>query len=127
MKKGLIILLVVLGVIGIGIFVIVPLIATPVVLDTVDDAKKSAARSEASMVVSAVNNYCAMQEQLNGENNICSDGVTKEEVSQISSLSYIELISINYDSKVTDLVIKSQGFTVTYDESAKGDKYTVTK
>ena len=39
------------------ILAIVALIATPIILNVVDDARQSAARSEASMIVSGVNNY----------------------------------------------------------------------
>ena len=41
------------------ILAIIALIATPIVLNVVDDAKDSAAKSETAMIVSGVNNYCA--------------------------------------------------------------------
>ena len=49
------------------ILAIVALIATPIVLNVIDDARVSAGRSEASMIYSGVNNYCAtsmMENQL---------------------------------------------------------------
>ena len=51
------------------ILAVVALIATPIVLNVVDDAKKSAAESEANMIVSGIQNGCAtreMQAQLQG-------------------------------------------------------------
>lgn len=43
------------------ILAIIALIATPIVLNVIDDAKKSAAESEANLVLSGVNNYCATE------------------------------------------------------------------
>ena len=108
------------------ILAIVALIATPIVLNVVDDAKNSAAKSEASMIVSGINNYCAasaMKEQLNGTTDICKDGVTAEEVSTMVDLGNAKVNSITYDSKVTSkkvtyLEVESNGRTVTYDGSA---------
>ncbi len=44
------------------ILAIVALIATPIILDVVEDARMSAAESEANMIVSGINNYCATSE-----------------------------------------------------------------
>lgn len=49
------------------ILAIVALVATPIILNVVDDARVSAAKSEAGMIVSGVNNYCSssdMKKQL---------------------------------------------------------------
>ena len=113
------------------ILAIVALIATPIVLDVVDDAKDSAAKSEASMIVSGVNNWCAasaMRAQLNGEADICTDadGVTATEVSQMVDLGNATVTSITFDGKVTALEIESNDRTVKYDATAT-DKYEVTK
>jgi len=104
------------------ILAIVALIATPIVLDVVDDARTSAAKSEASMIVSGVNNYCAaadMQEQLNGTKSICkdADGVTKEEVAIMVDLGNTKINNITYDGKVTSLEVESNTKVVTYDGS----------
>jgi len=101
------------------ILAIVALIATPIVLNVVDDAKNSAAKSEASMIVSGINNYCsvaAMKEQLNGTTDICKDGVTKEEVSTMVDLGNAKVEEVEYtNSKVSKLVVNSNGRKVTYD------------
>ena len=41
------------------ILAIVALIATPIILDVVEDARKSAGLSESNMIYSSINNYCA--------------------------------------------------------------------
>ena len=103
------------------ILAIVALIATPIVLDVVNDAKDSAAKSETSMIVSGVNNYCAassMKEQLNGATDICKDGVTAEEVKTMVDLGNAKVNSITYaDGKVTALEVESNGRTVKYNGS----------
>ena len=44
------------------ILAIVALIATPIILDVVEDARKSAAKSEASMILSGIQSYCATED-----------------------------------------------------------------
>lgn len=113
------------------ILAIVALIATPIILNVVDDARQSAARSEASMIVSGVNNYCAtasMKNQLDGTEDICADadGVTKEEVATMVNLGNATVTSITYNptsGAVTELTIKSNSYTVTYD----GTSFSVSK
>ena len=77
MKKGftLIELLAVIIVLA-----IIALIATPIVLDVIEDARESADRSSAHMVLSAANNYFAeslldksKKENLNGTTNLFYD------------------------------------------------------
>lgn len=99
------------------ILAIVALIATPIVLNVIDDARVSAGRSEASMIYSGVNNYCAtsmMEQQLNGTVDICADGVTKEEVPQMVNLGNAQVTEITYSNgKVTNLVVESNTHTFT--------------
>ena len=55
------------------ILAIIALIATPIILNVIDDARKSAGKSEASMILSGINNYCAtsaMKNQLDGSTDI---------------------------------------------------------
>ena len=112
------------------ILAIVALVATPIILNVVDDARESAARSEASMIVSGVNNYCAtaaMKNQLDSTaENICADGVDKNEVSTMVNLGNAEVTSITYNptsGAVTALTITSNTFTVTYN----GTTFSVSK
>lgn len=115
------------------ILAIVALIATPIVLNVVDSAKDSAAKSEAAMIVSGVNNYCAtaaMKQQLDGTASICEKqsgdetNVTPDEVKTMVDLGNAKVTKINYaDSKVAELTVESNGRTVTYD----GTTYSLTK
>ena len=112
------------------ILAIVALVATPIILNVVDDARESAARSEASMIVSGVNNYCAtaaMKNQLDSTaENICADGVDKNEVPTMVNLGNAKVTSITYNptsGAVTALEITSNTFTVTYN----GTTFSVSK
>ncbi len=99
------------------ILAIVALIATPIILNVISDARISAGRSEASMIYSGINNYCAtadMQNQLTGEVNICADGVTTTEVSQMVNLGNAKVEEVSYSNgKVTNLVIESNSHKFT--------------
>lgn len=111
------------------ILAIVALVATPIILNVVDDARESAARSEASMIVSGVNNYCAtaaMRNQLDGSEDICANGVEPTEVPTMVNLGNATVTSITYNptsGAVTALEIESNTFTVTYN----GTTFSVSK
>ena len=93
------------------ILAIIALIATPIILNVVEDARISAGKSEAQMIYSGINNYCAssmMEEQLNGKVDICADGVTTEEVSQMVNLGNAIVNKVTYSNgKVTELEVES--------------------
>ena len=75
------------------ILAIIALIATPIILNVIDDAKKSAGLSEANMVYSGINNYCAasdLKNQLDGSVDICADGVTTDEIASMVNLGNAE-------------------------------------
>ena len=97
------------------ILAIIALIATPIILNVVEDARISAGKSEAQMIYSGINNYCAssmMEEQLNGKVDICADGVTKEEVSQMVNLGNAIVNKVTYNNgKVTELEVESNNHT----------------
>ena len=111
------------------ILAIVALVATPIILNVVDDARESAARSEASMIVSGVNNYCAtaaMRNQLDGSDDICANGVEPTEVATMVNLGNAKVTDITYNptsGAVTALTITSNTFTVTYN----GTTFSVSK
>lgn len=86
------------------------------------DVSETIGLSEANMILSGINNYCAtadMKNQLTGEENICADGVTIEEVPIMVNLGNAEIVDINYDNEVKELVIKSNGYVYTYQENGK--------
>ncbi len=94
------------------ILAIVALIATPIILNVIEEARISAGRSEASMIYTGINNYCAtedMKYQLdNSYNKICTTSMNTDTVSQMVNLGNAIITSISYDgTKLTDLVIES--------------------
>ncbi len=97
------------------ILAIIALIATPIILNVVEDARISAGKSEAQMIYSGINNYCAssmMEEQLNGKVDICADGITTEEVSQMVNLGNAIVNKVTYNNgKVTELEVESNNHT----------------
>ena len=97
------------------ILAIIALIATPIILNVVEDARISAGKSEAQMIYSGINNYCAssmMEEQLNGKDDICADGVTTKEVSQMVNLGNAIVNKVTYSNgKVTELEVESNNHT----------------
>ena len=98
------------------ILAIIALIATPIILNVIEDARKSAGKSEASMIMNSINNYCAtseMKNQLDGSIDICNDddGVTIDDVSQMVSLGNAEVLEVKYENgKVTKLKVKSNNY-----------------
>ena len=98
------------------ILAIVALIATPIILDVVDDARKSAGLSESNMIYSSINNYCAsieMKKQLGtlgSEDVDCSSKTTftNEEISKMVNLGSATVESNSFSNgKLTNLVVIS--------------------
>lgn len=73
--------------------------------------------SEANMIYSGINNYCAtskMKAQLDPNYiDICADGVTKEEVATMINLGNAKIVEISYTDKIENLIINSNGYTYT--------------
>ena len=98
------------------ILAIVALIATPIILDVVDDARKSAGLSESNMIYSSINNYCAsieMKKQmgtLDSEDVDCSSktSFTTAEISKMVNLGSATIELNSYaNGKLTNLVVIS--------------------
>lgn len=103
------------------ILAIIALIATPIVLNVVDDAKKSAATSEANLIVSSVQNGCAvraMQAQMEGAT------VTACPAGEVSDALLKELVNVG-DATAT-LTIDKDGKVTTGSITSKGFEFTVT-
>ena len=100
------------------ILAIVALIATPIILDVVEDARKSAAASEANMIVSGINTFCAtaeMKAQIDDEyTDICADGVTTSEVPNMVSMGNATLEgNPTYEGgRVTAITVISNNYKV---------------
>ena len=122
------------------ILAIVALIATPIILNVIEDARISAGRSEANMILGGINNYCAsedMKYQLdNSYERICTSSMDKDDVPTMVNLGNAEITSIRYNgSKLTELVIESNNHKFTLcssgqfamdDEKCKGGNVAIT-
>ena len=100
------------------ILAIVALIATPIILNVIEDARISAGRSEANMIFGGINNYCAsedMKYQLdNSYEKICTSSMDKDDVKEMINLGNATINELVYDGeKLTTLVIKSNNHTFT--------------
>lgn len=114
------------------ILAIVALIATPIVLDVVDDARTSAARSEAAMIVKGINDGCAtsaMKAQLTGNaaDDKCAGktSLTEAEIATMVDLGNAKNVTVTLSNGVvTAMSVESNTKTVKYDVAAT-TKYTV--
>ena len=100
------------------ILAIVALIATPIVLDVIEDARISAGRSEANMILGGINNYCASEEmkaQLDSNyTRICTLDMDKDDVPTMVNLGNATVDELVYDGeKLTTLVITSNNHKFT--------------
>ena len=94
------------------ILAIVALIATPIILNVIEDARISAGKSEANMILGGINNYCASEEmkyQLdNSYERICTSSMDKDDIPTMVNLGNATINEIVYDGeKLTTLVITS--------------------
>ena len=100
------------------ILAIVALIATPIILNVIADARISAGRSEANMILGGINNYCAsedMKYQLdNSYERICTSAMDKDDVPTMVNLGNATINELVYDGeKLTTLVITSNNHKFT--------------
>ena len=100
------------------ILAIIALIATPIILNVIDDAKKSAGLSEANMIYSGIENYCSveeMKEQMDSSYvRICNNQMTAEEVSKMVNLGNANILEIGYNgNKLTSLKVESNNHEYT--------------
>ncbi len=100
------------------ILAIVALIATPIILDVVEDARISAGRSEAQMILGGINNYCATEDvkyQLdNSYTKICTTDMDVDNVPTMVNLGNATIDKIKYNgTKLTELVIESNNHKFT--------------
>ena len=104
------------------ILAIVALVATPIILNVIDDARKSAAESEANMIVSGINNYCATSEMkkqmgtfVEGTDVDCTK--TALDTTAISKMVQLGNASVSGSAtfsggKVTAITVVSNGYNV---------------
>ncbi len=97
------------------ILAIVALIATPIILDVVDDARISAGKSESNMILNGINNYCATSEMKKQMGTLTSDDIdcsnktsfTEEEIKKMVNLGNAEILEIIYKAELLWLKVKS--------------------
>ena len=100
------------------ILAVVALIATPIVLDVIEDARISTGRSEANIIYNGINNYCANEEmkaQLDPNyTRICTSSMNKDNVKDMVNLGNARVDELVYDgNKLTTLVITSNNHKFT--------------
>ena len=100
------------------ILAIVALIATPIILNVIEDARISAGKSEANMILAGINNYCAsedMKYQLdNSYERICTSSMDKDDVPTMVNLGNATIDKIVYNGdKLTELEITSNNHKFT--------------
>ena len=109
------------------ILAIIALIATPIILNVVDDAKKSAAESEANMIVSGINNNCAikdMQVQMGVSGaSACGTSLGTSDVQGMVNLGNASISgSVTLSVvQVTGITVVSNGYTVTMTDGSLAD------
>lgn len=95
---------------------------------SVDDTNLTAGKSEAEMILSGINSYCATSEMKSMLDDtyvdICADGVTIDEVDTMINLGNAKISKITYQKEVTELIVESNGYTFTLqnDGSFKEEK-----
>ena len=100
------------------ILAVVALIATPIVLDVIEDARISAGRSEANIIYNGINNYCINEEmaaQLDPNyTRICTSDMDKDDVPTMVNLGNATINELVYDGeKLKTLVITSNNHKFT--------------
>ncbi len=100
------------------ILAVVALLATPIVLDVIEDARISAGRSEANIIYNGINNYCINEEmkaQLDPNyTRTCTLDMDKDDVPTMVNLGNATVDELVYDGeKLTTLVITSNNHKFT--------------
>lgn len=100
------------------ILAIIALIATPIITNVVNDAKKSTAESEANLIVSGINNNCAikdMQVQMGVSGAAaCLGSLSQSDVEAMVDLANASITgSVTLENgRVTGITVVSNGYKV---------------
>ena len=113
------------------ILAIVALIATPIILDVVEDARKSAAKSEASMILSGIQNYCATEDmkiQMGSMESTaakCKNEISAADVKAMVSLGNAEVSKVKAETNGSySLYVRSNGYLIQIYQGAIPSSYT---
>ena len=116
-------------------FTLIELLAVIIILAIValiEDARKSAAKSEASMILSGIQNYCAtedMKEQMGTLTGaaICTSPISVDNVKKMVNLGNATVSSVTIESDGTySLNVKSNGYLVSIYKGVIPTSYTKT-
>ena len=98
------------------ILAIVALIATPIILDVVEDARKSAAKSETSMILSGIQSYCATEDMkvqmntLEGQPKCSGKSITKADVATMVNLGNADVTDVTVSDGKYSFSVLSNGY-----------------
>ena len=100
------------------ILAIIALIATPIILNVIEEAKISAGKSEANMILGGINNYCTTEDikaQMDSNySKICTSSMDKDDVPTMVNLGNATIDKIVYNGdKLTELEITSNNHKFT--------------
>lgn len=106
------------------ILAIVALIATPIVLNVIEDARKSAAFSEANYIYSGIKSYCQNEESLfelnpnRTEERLCDEGLLDDINIIVPNMDSNTMITniVYEDKEIKIITIVSNNFTYELDE-----------
>ena len=105
------------------ILAIVALIATPIILDVVEDARKSAAKSETSMILSGIQSYCATEDMKVQMGSVQASSAKCSGKSSITAADVATMVNLG-NAEVTDVTVSDGKYT--FSVLSNGYKYTVT-
>ena len=105
------------------ILAIVALIATPIILDVVEDARKSAAKSETSMILSGIQSYCATEDMKVQMGSVQASAAKCSGKTSITAADVATMVNLG-NAKVTDVTVSDGKYT--FSVLSNGYKYTVT-
>ena len=105
------------------ILAIVALIATPIILDVVEDARKSAAKSETSMILSGIQSYCATEDMKVQMGSVQASAAKCSGKSSITKADVATMVNLG-NAEVTDVTVSDGKYT--FSVLSNGYKYTVT-
>lgn len=124
------------------ILTIIALIATPIILNVIEEAKISAGRSEANMILEGINNYCATENikyQIDSNyTKICTSSIDSNDVKEMINLGNASIDKITYNGeKLIELTITSNNhrftlcpsgtFAIDDEECPRNPKSLITK
>lgn len=104
------------------ILAIVALIATPIILDVVEDARKSAAKSEVSMILSGIQSYCTNEDMKVQMGSVQASAAKCSGKTSITAADVATMVNLG-NAKVTDVTVSDGKYT--FSVLSNGYKYDV--